>query len=127
MAENLAPRPPPAPLVPGEFNRDRAPCRTPWARWTAADEDRAAEEAECEGRPEPPTAGPWGAFAMLLSNAYARCPTCPGSLRLILSSSYIIFASHMCIIAISQLVSARCHHICQRNLKGGECIVLAPV
>lgn len=85
MAENLAPRPPPAPLVPGDFDRDRAPCRTPWARWTAADEDRATELAEGEDRPEPPTAGPGGAFAMLLSNAYARCQPVLARIALLLS------------------------------------------
>lgn len=72
VAENLAPRPPPAALVPGEYSHDREPCRTSWQRWNSDDDERVDVLAADEDAPKPPTAGPVGAFAMILSGLYAR-------------------------------------------------------
>ena len=79
VAENMPSRPPPEPLAPGEYGHDTVPCRTLWRQWAAADEGAAEEAAKDEARPESPTAGPAGAFAMLLSNAYARSDPVPRS------------------------------------------------
>lgn len=72
VAENLAPRPPPAALVPEEYSYDRAPCRTSWQRWNTDDDERVDALAADEAAPKPPTAGPVGGFAMVLSGLYAR-------------------------------------------------------
>lgn len=72
VAENLVPRPPPAALVPGEYSHDREPCRTSWQRWNSDDDERVDVLAADEDAPKPPTAGPVGAFAMILSGLYAR-------------------------------------------------------
>lgn len=68
VAENLPPRLPPAPM---NSSAAAPECRTPWRRWTEADEDAADEEAKSGKRPDP-TGGPGGIFASWLTSQYAK-------------------------------------------------------